>query len=362
MYRTKHFLIPLVLFICLTIIKSDIILQNYHTYSGKEFNEWAIQTNRVFVKQLNSKENHFGLPYKDGENIDFLKFNPTGSCQGGGLYFSEFRTFDLFDNPNIRSVFLRQVIISDDALVYIDNGKFKANKIFLKERYYVGEHPFWNLRKEDSLEIIKRDPYHYYFSIIEEQTLEMMFLIVKRFEMALGYINEQTPEICLKAVKLNGLALEYVDEQSHEICLEAVKQNGNALEFVKKQSYEICLAAVKQNGLALKFVKVQSHEICLEAVKQDGITLFNVKEQSHEICLAAVKQNGYMLKFVKEQSHEICLEAVKQVGIALLYVKELSYEICLEAVKQDSIALSYVKELTSAHEICLKLLNSKVIH
>ena len=258
MHQIKHFLIILVLFLCLTIIKSDIILQNYHTYSGKEFNEWAIQTNKVFVKQLNAEENKFGFHYEDGENVDFLEFNPSGSGEAGGLYLSEFRTFYSFDNPFNRSVFLRQVVISDDALVYIDNDKFKANKIFLKEKYFVEQHPLWILREADSLEIIKRDPY--YLDFIVNQSSKIAFEVVKYFGMNLLFIKEQCHEICLEAVKQNGNALQFVKEQSLEICLEAVKQNGNALQFVKEQTDEICLAAVRQNGNALEYVKKQTDE------------------------------------------------------------------------------------------------------
>jgi len=40
-----------------------------------------------YYKLLNKTENHYDFQYHDGLNVDTNKFNPTGTCTKGGLYF-----------------------------------------------------------------------------------------------------------------------------------------------------------------------------------------------------------------------------------------------------------------------------------
>ena len=242
----------------------------------------------MYYKILNSKWNHHEFQYKLGLNIDTIPFNPTGSCQSGGLYYTDEKHIVKFFEYGCD---IAEVEIPEDANVYKDprEDKWKADKLIILRVYPIADWDKW------------RDP-----------------------------------AFCLEAVRQDGCALRYVKEQTHEICLEAVRRNGRVLRYVKEQTHEICLGAVRQDGLALQYVKEQTHEICLEAVRQDGCAICYVKDQTHEICLEAVRQNGIALQYVKEQTHEICLGAVRQDGWAICYVKEQTHEICLEAIKQKS--------------------------
>ena len=207
--------------------------------TGKEFNE--IYCDVTFYKLTNATEIHYEFKYNDGLNIDSVQFNPSNECSPGGLYFTEESKLSMWFN--VANTYIRKVIIPNDAKVYIEENKFKADKIFLESKIKLKDFYKWN----DSL-------------------------------------------FCIRQVKQNGYALQFVKEQTPEICLATVKQNVSALQFVKEQTPEICLAAVRQNKYALQFVKEQTPEICMEAVKQDGIALQFVKEQTPEICLAAVKK------------------------------------------------------------------------
>ena len=55
------------------------------TLTGSQFNE--LYKDQKFVKLTNENECHNNFQYKDGLNVDTIKFNPTGLCQPGGLYF-----------------------------------------------------------------------------------------------------------------------------------------------------------------------------------------------------------------------------------------------------------------------------------
>jgi len=86
-----------------------------------------------YYKILNKEENHHGFQYKTGLNIDTIKFNPVGSCEEGGLYFSRKDIFAFLDCGSC----LRKVTLPKDAKVYKDPKspeKWKADKIILGKR------------------------------------------------------------------------------------------------------------------------------------------------------------------------------------------------------------------------------------
>ena len=84
-------------------------------------------------KITNKNEEHYGLQYHDGLNIDPVPFNPSGNCEPGGIYYA---------NKDILAFlsygcWLRKVTIPDDAQVYENPGtpkKYKADKVILGER------------------------------------------------------------------------------------------------------------------------------------------------------------------------------------------------------------------------------------
>ena len=217
-------------------VVSPLKLEIGHVYSGLEFNHLL---NRKLYKCISKDEKHYGFQYKTGMNVDTIPFYPHFECRGGGLYFST-AEYVLTYSQDYDAFHLRRVVIPNDARVYVETQKYKADKI-----------------------------------ILEEEIL---------------YFDED-PKVCIEAIKQKDLALQYVKDQPPEICMEVVKQNGSALQFVKDQTPEICMEAVKRNELALQFVK--DPKICMEAVKQNGFALEFVKDQTVKICTEAVKQNGY---------------------------------------------------------------------
>jgi hypothetical protein len=216
--------------------------------SGEEFNK--INNRKLFVKLTNYNENHNGFQFDSGLNVDTVPFNPEGECLPGGIYFCELKKMihwlDYDDQP---MVYYRYVLIPEDSRVYIENDKFKADKLILTKR-----------------------------RLISDILTEKMYIEAAGNDgMVLQYIKKQTEAICLTAVKQNGIALQYVDRQTEQICLVAVQENGIALRYVKSQTGTICLAAVQENGMALRYVKNQTETICMLAVQQNGIAIRYVK-------------------------------------------------------------------------------------
>jgi hypothetical protein len=202
-------------------------LKLYTEYTGKEFNE--ITKGTQFYRFTNQEEDHNGFAYKDGLNIDFLKFNPNGQCSAGGLYFTDaINAVKWMGNNN----WMRIVTIPYDARVYIENNKYKIDRFMLSKRKPIHEFTF--------------DDY------------DISMAVVSQNGLALQYVKEQTPELCMAAVSQNSLALEYVKEQTPELCMAAVSQNGWALKYVKEQTPELCMVAVSQNSLAFQYMKEQT--------------------------------------------------------------------------------------------------------
>jgi hypothetical protein len=97
---------------------------------------------RKYIKILSNDWKHKGFQYKEGMNIDTRPFNPSGSCLGGGLYFTDEEHFTEFIQYGTK---IADVEIPDDAQVYADpcGEKWKADKIIIKNIREIKDLPQW---------------------------------------------------------------------------------------------------------------------------------------------------------------------------------------------------------------------------
>ena len=152
-----------------------------------------------YYKLFNKDELHYSHQYHDGLNIDKISFNPTGKCSPGGFYFfNEVQLSNYARNIYFDPVWIRQVHIPLNALVYHEKGKSKASRLFLDHRE---EFDCNNLDK---------------------------------------YIDFTDKNICLMSVQENAFALRYVKEQTIEICIAAIQKNREAIKFVNAKFKEPC--------------------------------------------------------------------------------------------------------------------------
>jgi len=145
--------------------------------SGYDFN--VRYKNVKFYKFLNDNLIHNKFQYFLGLNIDHVQFRPVDECLRGGLYFCEESKCHIFWRSYGKKVSL--VEIPDDARVYVERNKFKANKLIIKDivSYDMMPDEFWlNMIKDDGL--------------------------------ALKYIRNQTEDLCKYVVAHTGYALKYV--------------------------------------------------------------------------------------------------------------------------------------------------------
>lgn len=96
-------------------------------YTGEQFNKKAQDIK--FIKILMRDMKHYNFQYTiDTVNVDTNQFCPEDTCRPGGLYFCDIRYFWNFLSYGEIIV---DVKIPDDARVYVDKGKYKADKIFI---------------------------------------------------------------------------------------------------------------------------------------------------------------------------------------------------------------------------------------
>ena len=307
--------------------------------TGEQFNR--IYKNIKLFKFLNNDLTHYRCTYGVGLNIDVLDFNSTAECLSGGLYFCEESKCYMF--ALIYGQKLAHIEIPDDARVYVEKDKFKADKIIIKEIVDFKDvlDDFWiNMLHQNGLIL----------QLIKKQTDDVCTLAVKQNGYALKYVKKQVDDICEFAVRQNGRALQFVLKQTPMICKLAVTQNGLVLEYVKDQTLDICILAVNQNSLALQFVKTLDEKLCIRAVRENGWAIQYVPESSEflteELCALAVSQNGRSLCYVKNQTPQLCELAVQENPLALEFVKEQTSHLCELAVRQNNSALEFVKDLS----------------
>ena len=233
----------------------------YKEYSGSEFNKYHIYRNKgetKFYKFLNDNLTHNGFKYQLGLNTDTNRFNPRGECYGGGLYFCDKDTCYLY--YHVYGSKLAVVEIPDDARVYVEKDKFKANKIILRE-----------------------------INDFDDVDDEFWINVSYKNGHAIRYVKNQSYELCASTVKRKGLTLKHVKDQNEEICILAVRQNGEALQHVKKQTDKICFAAIKMSPAALCYVNKQTQELCTLAVELDSSALkyVDIQFKTNDLCYLA---------------------------------------------------------------------------
>jgi hypothetical protein len=85
----------------------------------------------MYLKITNAEENHHGLQYVDGLNIDPVPFAREGSCCAGGIYFT---TPEYICDFISMGIYVREVTVPEDAEIVRDGDKWRASKVILSQR------------------------------------------------------------------------------------------------------------------------------------------------------------------------------------------------------------------------------------
>lgn len=108
------------------IINCDSVLTFGNTTNGSIFTKCMQERGLTLYKFVNDSNIHGQFKYKDGTNKDTNKFNPSGSCAGGGLYYADSEHILSYSNFGQK---ICKVTIQPHASVYVDTEKYKADEI-----------------------------------------------------------------------------------------------------------------------------------------------------------------------------------------------------------------------------------------
>jgi hypothetical protein len=149
-------------------------------------------------KLLHSDLSHNGFQYQVGLNVDSRPFNPHGSCEPGGLYYTDLAHLALFLSDAWPLV--ADVTVPDDALVYPepDGTKWKASQLVLS-----------NLRPV--VQLLAELPHH------------MLLMMAKQSPRVLRLLNPVPPDVFLTALLSHRCALSFLSQEqlTPELCVLA---------------------------------------------------------------------------------------------------------------------------------------------
>lgn len=208
---------------------------NYKELSGDEFNKEYADIH--LVKLTNLIENHNGLEYKDGLNIDKRIFNPMGACESGGIYCVPIQNAHLwltYDNIKYSAngydvtsytilpmIFMRKVTIPNDARLYIENNKLKTDKIILEPKSMISK--------------------------------EIYLKGIMAYTTKIQYIPKQLldKEMCMVSVKRNAFTLKDVpiEFRDVDVCIEALLQNTIQNEDI------MCYVPISQKSAVINIMR-----------------------------------------------------------------------------------------------------------
>ena len=120
---------------------------------------------KTYYKFVRDDYTHNGFVYKLGLNIDHLPFNPSGSCESGGLYFTDLEhVLEYSDYGHL----VAEIELPDNARIYKDpNGnKWKADRFIIKQ---INTFDFFVEDKDEA-----------FFLMIIKENSEMLRHIIKK--------------------------------------------------------------------------------------------------------------------------------------------------------------------------------------
>jgi len=190
-----------------------------------------------YYKILNEEENHRGLQYKTGLNIDPVEFNPSGDCEPGGIYFASKDILAFLSY----GPWIRKVTLPKDAKVYKSPRileKWKADKVILGKRYKIAAKTIQKLIDE-GVDLKINDSYVLKWAAVNGY-LDIIKLVIKN-----GIDPKTDDSYALKITATNG----YLKIVKFLIPLSDPKSDDNhALKFAATYGHAKVVKLLIDNG------------------------------------------------------------------------------------------------------------------
>jgi hypothetical protein len=212
---------------------------------------------------MNAEENHNGLQYRTGLNVDSKQFYPSGNCLPGGIYFSDENNILFFCN---RGPWIREVKIPKNAQVYENPGfpkKWKADRVILGRR-----RSLWNLKTFQMLFIYIKDN-----DLLKNFCLEIASKVGSHEVVDFLLKNGANIDCC------SGVALYKAASNGHSKVVKVLIENGANIHYFNDEA----LLSAFTNGhtktvkILLKYgANVNANGVLLYAVEQENIDIIKL--------------------------------------------------------------------------------------
>ena len=176
-------------------------------FDGKTFKKYY---GRKFFKVTNASEKHFDTQYYDGLNVDK---NPLtqNMCTPGGICFTNYEDLPEYFHLGI---YVREIDIPDDAMVYCEDMIFKSDKLIFLSRILIKDFVGWN-------------------------DFDFCLNAVKRYGDNLQYVGTQTQLMCNHAVYGRSCFIKHVNDcfQLPNLCQYAIKSDKSNIQFITNTTF-----------------------------------------------------------------------------------------------------------------------------
>lgn len=334
-----------------------------------------------WVKLTNLKEISYGFPFRDGLNTDIHQIDreklkelvdndnflddEKGPIYVGGLSFCRDVDFPKFVDSHGQTVWIREVLIPEDAevLIFDQERRLVANKLILKPRQLFLDKIYWTqeANPQDSLKIK-------YFPRLETFTGQEFNRIRKQIwikvsnsiELEKGYqyrdgLNQDSIKINVYQFDQPG-GLEFyplADLEAH------LYDSGTGLYLREVQIPD--QATVVQFGTKFKAdqLRMSKRGIWYQKIFAEHLTKFYglalrkmpSEKQTEDLAIKTVIVNGYDLRHVRVdlRTEKVCLAALENNNWAIQLLKpwELTETIINYARKKNPSVHHLIKEISS---------------
>ncbi len=196
--------------------------------TGKNFKE--LFKGKKVVKLTNKKCEHRGIIYDNGPVTDTIKWNPTGECLAGGIYFCLEDSVHRWIAYNTEVIgvmeFMWDVDFDDDTLIYVEHDKFKAHTIKLSNKQHIWSNP------QKCIDLVSKDAslLEYVPEKVQIQHQQMCIDVISRAPYFLNFVCEQVQiqnsQMCIDVVLKNLCLLRCVCDkiqiENPQMCIDAV--------------------------------------------------------------------------------------------------------------------------------------------
>jgi hypothetical protein len=346
--------------------------------------------------------NHYGYTYKHGINKDPIKFNPSGSCVPGGLYFADTKRILDFSNYGTK---ICKVQPLPNSSVYIDDGKYKADVIHVDLENCMSEKDFIDtLDKDQLLDLLENNyPNQQIFDnlnikIVDDEICKKIcelhrwkFFTLNRelIEKLKMYVKKMDTEQIIKYVRNNSSFINIVGDDiiNEQFCTELLKYSGPFPfavpkgkiksfsrkffdkflsvypqeienvpdEHIDKQLFDWYLVNYPRHCVHSRFKKYLTQEICLTAINSGAYVSEIPDEYINEEFIKCVICSGVSLyyvpsKYFNSELFDWCLDKYPHLIFYFRFEKYLTYESCERAIRAG-VNISFVPEKYKTDEL-----------